>query len=60
MVTHDINEAVFISNRVLVLSQRPGVVKCDIPIPIPYPRSEDLLTDPDFLNLVRQVRAAID
>jgi len=60
MVTHDINEAVFISNRVLVLSKRPGVVKCDIPVPIPYPRSEDLLTDPDFLKLVRQVRAAID
>ncbi len=60
MVTHDINEAVFISNRVLVLSQRPGAIKCDIPVNIPYPRTEDLLTEPDFLKLVRQVRAAID
>ncbi len=60
MVTHDINEAVFLSNRVLVLSQRPGVIKCDIPVPLPHPRTEDLLTNPDFLDLVRQVRAAID
>jgi len=60
MVTHDINEAVFLSSRVLVLSQRPGVINCDIPISLPYPRTEDLLTDSDFLNLVRQLRAAID
>ena len=60
MVTHDINEAVFLSNRVLVLSQRPGVIECDISVPLPAPRTEDLLTDPDFLALVRQVRAAID
>ncbi len=60
MVTHDINEAVFLSNRVLVLSQRPGVIKCDTPILLPTPRSEDLLTNPAFLDLVRQVRAAID
>lgn len=60
MVTHDINEAVFLSNRVLVLSHRPGMINCDILIPLPYPRTEDLLTDPDYLDLVRQLRAAID
>ena len=60
MVTHDINEAVFLSNRVLVLSRRPGAVKRDIPISLPHPRTDDLLTDPAFLGLVREVRAAID
>jgi len=60
MVTHDINEAVFLSSRVLVLSQRPGAINCDIPVPLPYPRTEDLLTDPDFLALARQLRAAIN
>lgn len=60
MVTHAINEAVFLSNRVLVLSQRPGTIKCEIPIPIPYPRTEDLLTDPTYLELIRQVWSAID
>ena len=60
MVTHDINEAVFLSNRVLTLSPRPGEIKCDIPVPLPYPRTDALLTDPIFLALVRQVRAAID
>ena len=60
MVTHAINEAVFLSNRVLVLSQRPGVLKREIPIPLPHPRTEDLLTDPAYLELVREVRRAID
>jgi NitT/TauT family transport system ATP-binding protein len=60
MVTHDINEAVFLSNRVLVLSQRPGMINRDLLIPFPYPRTEDLLTDPDYLSIVRQLRAAID
>jgi NitT/TauT family transport system ATP-binding protein len=60
MVTHDINEAVFLSNRVLTLSSRPGEIRCDISVPLPYPRTDALLTDPIFLALVRQVRAEID
>ena len=59
MVTHDIHEAVFLANRVLVLSQRPGVILAEIPVPFPYPRSEALLTDPAYLQVVRQLRAAI-
>ncbi len=60
MVTHAINEAVFLSHRVLVLSRRPGTIQSEIPIPLPHPRTEALLTDPDYLELVRKVRQAID
>ncbi len=60
MVTHAINEAVFLADRVLVLSQRPGSIKCEIPIALPRPRTEDTLVAPEYLELVRQVRAAID
>ena len=60
MVTHAINEAVWLADRVLVLSQRPGVLKADIPIPLPRPRTETLLTDPAYLQLVKTVRAHID
>ena len=60
MVTHAIHEAVWLADRVLVLSQRPGVLKADIPIPLPRPRDEAILTDPRYLTLVKQVRAHID
>ncbi len=60
MVTHTIGEAVFLADRVLVLSQRPGTVKREIAIPLPHPRDEDTLTQPDYLSLVRQVRLAIE
>lgn len=59
MVTHAIGEAVFLADRVLVLSPRPGTIRCEIPIPLPHPRGEETLTDPTYLALTRQVRAAI-
>jgi len=43
-VTHNIYEAVYLSNRVVVMAARPGRVIADIPIDAPYPRSEDFRT----------------
>ncbi len=60
MITHNIHEAVYLADRVLVLSARPGVLKCDFSIPLPHPSSEDLLTDASYLQWVRRVRGAID
>ena len=50
-VTHSVSEAVFLSQRVLVLSARPGHLLADIPIPFPYPRSASLRSAPEFIRI---------
>jgi NitT/TauT family transport system ATP-binding protein len=60
MVTHSIQEAVFLADRVLVMSQRPGRVVTEIPIPLPRPRTIDLLGTAQFGSLAQEVRHAID
>ena len=60
MVTHDIREAVFLADRVLVLTQRPGRVAALIPINLSRPRSSSLFYESEtFNNLTYQVRQAI-
>jgi NitT/TauT family transport system ATP-binding protein len=59
MVTHDIREAVFLSDRVVVLSQRPGRVADIIAIPFERPRSESLFYESEFSTVAYRVRQAI-
>ena len=47
-VTHDIDEAIFMASRVVVMSARPGRIKCDISIDLPHPRSYKVKTTPEF------------
>ena len=53
-VTHDVDEAVFLSDRVVVLTRRPGTVKAELPIDLPRPRELELLTSPEFTQLKRE------
>jgi len=48
-VTHDVEEAVYISDRVLVMTRRPGRIKEDVAVPLPRPRRHEHLTTPEFL-----------
>ena len=47
-VTHDIDEAIFMANRVVVMSARPGRIKCELPITLPHPREYTVKTAPEF------------
>ena len=59
MVTHSISEALFLADRVLVLSTRPGRLRLDLRVDFARPRYEDIRYTPEFGDLVREVRAAI-
>ena len=56
LVTHSIEEAVLLSDRVIVLSRRPGRVKANIEVKLPRPRDEDR---PDFTKLKKKIRDLI-
>jgi len=53
-VTHDIEEAIFLGDRVVVMGTAPGRVIADITIELPRPRERDVLFDPYFARLKRQ------
>ena len=54
-VTHDIEEAVFLGDRVCVMGVQPGHIKTEFPIPLERPRHIDDMMTPEFTNLSRQV-----
>jgi len=58
-VTHDIEEALFLADRILMLSQRPARVVADIPVPLPRPRRDDTTLDPAFIDIKRQCLALL-
>ncbi|MEQ5837489.1 ABC transporter ATP-binding protein [Marinobacter sp. NFXS9] len=53
-VTHDIDEAVFLSDRIVVMSASPGRIIADIAVKLPRPREQSLLTSTEFMALKRQ------
>ncbi|WP_194474363.1 ABC transporter ATP-binding protein [Bradyrhizobium sp. CCBAU 51753] len=50
-VTHDIEEAIFLGSRVIVMSARPGRIKAEIVVDLPHPRSYKIKTTPEFVQL---------
>jgi ABC-type nitrate/sulfonate/bicarbonate transport system ATPase subunit len=59
-ITHDIEEAIFLGDRVLVMSARPGHIKLDIPVALPRPRSPEVVTSPEFVAIKRDLLAAVE
>ncbi len=58
-VTHDIDEAVFMASRVVVMSARPGRIKLDRPVPLPHPRHYSVKTTPAFAELKAELTEAV-
>lgn len=60
MVTHSISEAVFLADRVLAFTPRPGRLRADLPVPLPRPRALAQTYSTQFGDLAMRVRAAIE
>ena len=58
-VTHDIDEAVFMGTRVVVMSARPGRIKLDRAVPLPHPRHYAMKTTPAFAALKAELTEAV-
>ncbi len=58
-VTHDIEESIFLASRVIVMSARPGRIKLDLKIDLPYPRHYTIKTSPEFSALKAQLTEEI-
>jgi ABC-type nitrate/sulfonate/bicarbonate transport system ATPase subunit len=58
-VTHDIDEAVFMGSRVMVMSARPGRIKLDRVVPLQHPRHYAVKTTPAFMGLKAELTEAV-
>ncbi len=54
-ITHDVDESIFLSDRVLVMSPRPGRIIADLANPLARPRDVDVLIDPQFIEMKSQI-----
>jgi NitT/TauT family transport system ATP-binding protein len=58
-ITHDIEESIFLSDRIYVMTARPGRIKAEIKVPLPRPRTADMTDTPEFTNLVHELKGLI-
>ena len=54
-ITHDVEEAIFLGDRVYVMTASPGRIKATIAVPFPKPRSIEVVTSPGFVAIKDQV-----
>ena len=60
MVTHSITESLYLADRVLVLTQRPGKLKLDLKVDLPRPRPDDVRYTAHFGRLARKLKDTLE
>ncbi len=58
-ITHDIEEAIFLSDRVYVMTARPGRIKAEVEIPLPRPRTAEMMSSVMFTQILHKLRNLI-
>jgi NitT/TauT family transport system ATP-binding protein len=58
-ITHDVEEAIFLADRILVMTPRPGRIAAEFNVPIARPRSFEVLTSPGFVELKKRILALV-
>lgn len=58
-ITHDLEEAIFLADKVLVMTSRPGTIKMSLEVTMPRPRSTDMLTSEEFRELKLQLSSTV-
>ena len=59
LITHDIEEAILLGDRIIVMSKRPGQIRLDIPVELPRPRDTNTAKLPRFVEITQRVRDVI-
>lgn len=58
-ITHDVEEAIFLSQKIYVLKEKPIRTVEQIEVPLPYPRSRDMLLQPEIMRLKEELIRAL-
>ena len=54
-ITHDIEEAIFLSNKIYVISEKPAIIKGEIKVNLPKNRNEKIVTSEEFINIKKEI-----
>lgn len=58
-VTHDVDEAIYLADRIYVMTSRPGTIKLDLDISLPRPREREMITSARFMRLKAELLASL-
>jgi NitT/TauT family transport system ATP-binding protein len=59
LITHSVEEAIYLASRIVVVTARPARIKEIIEVPFPYPRDESLQERPEFVEMRSHIRALV-